>query len=244
MKNITLITASYNTPTITANMLKSFSVVSKGTKVLVCDNSTNDETETILKQSNVPYFRNKGGVHGPSVDLLMEKIDTDYALLVDTDVVFLRSPEKFFNTVQELDLTLAGEVVGDRGGKKLYPRVNPWFCIINVKNTIKNNIKFFDAQKMATQEERIYDVGSTFFEDVKSAKLGIGNIAGEGYYYKHYEGMSWRVQKFGTEDGNIDLDPNATHNNVFLKDQGLRIAEQYTQDTACFNKIKLNYNAG
>jgi hypothetical protein len=123
-------------------MLKSFSVVSKGTKVLVCDNSTNDETETILKQSNIPYFRNKGGVHGSSVDLLLEKIDTDYALLVDTDVVFLRSPEKFFNTVQELDLTLAGEVVGDIGGKKLYPRVNPWFCIINVKNTIKNNIKF------------------------------------------------------------------------------------------------------
>lgn len=241
MKNITLICASYNTPTITSNMLKSFCYTNKNTPILICDNSTNNDTEVILNQSNIPYFKNSGGLHGPSVDLLLEKVATDYVLLVDSDVIFLRSAEQFFNQASELDLTLAGEVVGDRGGKLLYSRVNPWFCIINAKKAKNNNIKFFDKTRMEQARERKYDVGSTFFEDVKKAKLGIGHIAGENHFYRHYEGMSWRIEKFGTEDGNIDLNPQATHNNIALKQHGLKVLNQYKLDTKCFNNIELTY---
>jgi hypothetical protein len=241
MKDITLITASYNTPRVTANMLKSFRWVANNTPVLICDNSTNQETAANLNQHfKIPFFKNPNGLHGPSVDLLLDRVDTKYALLVDTDVIFLRSFEPAFTQVKESDLTLAGELCGDRGGKKLHPRIVPWFCFINVENIKQHNIKFFDKARMELQEDIRYDVGSTFFEDIKQAKLGIGSISGENYYYRHYEGMSWRLQKYGSTDGNIDLDPNATHTNSHLRDYGAIVAEQYIADTKCFDSIPLD----
>ena len=133
MNNLTLIAASYNTPEITECMLKTFTNLYPNTKILISENSSNDETEIILKDNNIPYIRNKNGLHSPSVDLLLDSVTTDYALLVDTDVLFLKDMNHIFKIFVDSDITLMGEIVGDRGGKKLHKRVNPWHCFINVK---------------------------------------------------------------------------------------------------------------
>ena len=91
MNNITLATCSYNTPEVTITMLKSFFNYHGQTAVLVCENSTTDDTTNLLIPLNVPFIRNKGGLHAPSVDLLIENCKTNYMLLVDTDVIFLKN---------------------------------------------------------------------------------------------------------------------------------------------------------
>lgn len=243
MDNLTLISCSYNTPVITENMLKSFLSIHPKTKVLISENSSNDDTETILKTANIPYIRNVGGLHGPSVDLLLEKVETDYALLVDTDVIFLKSHEEIFKSFVDMDLCLMGEIVGDRGGKRLHKRVNPWHCFINVKQVKENGIKFFDEVKMKSRDEVRYDVGSSFFEEVKSKKLKIAELKGDGFYYRHYEGMSWRTLRYGKTDGDIDTDVSATHNNIGLYTYGMQILEKYNNETGVFKKLALRYDA-
>ena len=173
--------------------------------------------------------------------MLLSKVETEYALLVDTDVVFLRSPEAAFDQVKEMNLTLAGEVCGDRGGKSLHPRIVPWFCFINVKNIQEKDIKFFDKTRLELQENKRYDVGSSFLEDIRKSKLGIGSIKGENFYYRHYEGMSWRMQKFGDTDGNIDIDNQATHTNQRLREHGFQVLNQYLFDTKCLEDMSMNY---
>ncbi len=74
MKDITLISCSYNTPHVTSNMLKSFINFHPECEILICENSTDDVTADILSKSNIPYIRNKSGLHGPSVDLLLKNI--------------------------------------------------------------------------------------------------------------------------------------------------------------------------
>ncbi len=244
MNNITLISCSYNTPDVTSNMLKSFIQLHPECPILISENSTNDLTENILKQSNIPFIRNVGMTHGPAVDLLFKQVQTDFVLLVDTDVIFLKSHEKIFDNFQKMDLTIMGEVVGDRGGKKLHKRVNPWHCFINLKTIKEHKINFFDIERMKKRGEVIYDVGSSFFEDVKNLKLKIGIFEGNGTYYLHYEGLSWRVNKFNSnlsQDGNIDLNSDAQHCNTGLMKYGLLVKQKYDLETEILSKQNLIY---
>lgn len=243
MNDITLITCSFNTPVVTHNMLKSFVHFHPECPILVCENSTNDDTSDILLRSSVPFFINKGGLHGPSVDLLLERVKTKYALLVDTDVIFLRNHDQVFDQLCSQDVSLMGDIVGDRAGKLLHLRVHPWHCFINVENIRKHNIKFYDDVRMRSRNERRYDVGSSFFEDIRSAKLKIADYKGQNYLYKHYEGMSWHVNRFGEHDGDIDVDETATHNNPGILNYGKMVQDQYAKQTEFLNNVTLKYNA-
>ncbi len=227
MEDITLISCSYNTPEVTLTMLRSFFKHHKETKVLIVDNSTNNETENLLKIYNVPYIRNEGGLHLQSVDILLSNIKTKYALLVDTDVIFYKDHTLIFDKFKEMKLSLLGEICGDRGGKLIHNRVHPWHCFIDVDSIKNNNIKFYNPVKQFSVSEKIYDVGCTFFEDVKNCNLKIGNIKLEGSYFKHYEGMSWRTKRYGVEDGDIDHSSSAVHNNLAMYNYGLYVEQLY-----------------
>jgi hypothetical protein len=241
MKDITLASCSYNTPMVTMTMLKSFFNYHDETNVLICENSTNDDTVVHLKNENVPFISNKGGLHAPSVDLLIQHCVTKYMLLVDTDIIFLKSHKDIFNQFKDMELTLMGEVCGDRGGKALYNRVHPWHCFIDIENIKNNNIKFFDSKRLSNNNfKKIYDVGASFFEDINKHQLKIGNVNLHNVYYKHYEGMSWRVNKFGNSDGNIDVDTAATHNNQNLFKYGKMIEENYmSNEIKIFKDVKI-----
>lgn len=234
MDNITLISCSYNTPKVTINMVKSFRLYHPNCDILIVDNSTNNETSTLLDQYNIPYFKTPGEVHIKSVDPLLKRINTKYALLVDTDVIFKKDQTPIFEQFKNANLTLMGDICGDRGGKKIHYRVHPWYCFINVENIKQNNITFFNEKKHFTPSDKIYDVGCTFFSDIRAAGLKIGDIKVENIYYKHYEGMSWRMQKYTdvkSECGDIDFLPTAKHNDVNLKKYGEYILQQYINET-------------
>jgi hypothetical protein len=240
MNNLTLGTCSFNTPSITLTMLKSFFKHHDKCEVLICDNSTNDETALLLDTYKIPYTTNTGQLHSPSVDILLQNCKTDYLLLVDTDIIFLKNHKLIFDQIKKMDLTLAGEICGDRGGKKLHKRVHPWHCFINVKHIKNNNIKFHDPKRLSSKHTGIiYDVGASFFEDIKNAKLKIGDMRLQDSYYKHYEGMSWRTLKFGATEGNIDTDRNATHNNQSLYEYGKLIEEMYKIEIETYKNIPL-----
>ena len=240
MKNITLATCSYNTPDVTETMLRSFFSHHEETEVLVCENSSNEETTKILAENKVPFLINKGGLHAPSVDKLIEKCKTDYMLLVDTDVIFLKNHEDIFEQFKSANLTLLGEICGDRGGKRLHNRVHPWHCFINIKNVKEYGIKFYDYERQIKRDgSPIYDVGASFFEDIKNAKLKIADVKLEHSYYRHYEGMSWRTLKYGSKDGNIDVDPKATHNNKDLYNYGKMVESRYMNEISKYKNTTI-----
>jgi len=196
-------------------MLKSFINFHPECEILICENSTDDVTADILSKSNIPYIRNKSGLHGPSVDLLLKNIKTKYALLVDTDVIFLKNHDDIFQQICDMNISLMGDIEGDRGGKRIHKRVHPV----------------------------IYDVGSSFFEDCKKNKLRIADFKGGNVYYKHYEGMSWRVNKFNDKKmgGDIDNVNDATHDNDNLYRYGIHINQIYFDETKNLLQQELKY---
>lgn len=240
--DLTILTCNYNTPTLTLNMLKSLKLVSnKKPEILVVNTSSQIQSDDVFIENKIPFVNLINGTHGEGVNLGLTKIKTKYCLLVDTDILFLQDFEKPFNIFKEKKLTLMGKVVGDCGGKKLYPRVEPWFCFINVEDLKNNNIQFFDSirSRKNNSSERVYDVGSTMFEDVVSNNLFIGDVDMTDKYFKHYGGMSWREQKFNPYNIDTDIDFGGTHPDFGIYSLALKIKQQYLQDTKYLESVEL-----
>lgn len=211
-KDLTLVTCSYNTPEITYTMLRSFRSVHSHIhfmNLLVIENSTNEQTVNILDENGIGYIRNPGGTHSPSIDLAFEHCKTKYALVVDTDIIFRQRIDDIYKRVLGSELTLCGIECGDRAGYKLMERIHPWFMFVNVEEVKKAGIKFHDDVRIKAtnseaffgnvplnpnKTEKMYDVGSTFYEDIKNEGLKIGRMHQNQPWFVHYEGSSWQRQ--------------------------------------------------
>lgn len=209
MQDTTLVVCSYNTPGVIKGMLQSFvKVAGKGPhKLLLAENSTNEDTVAFLQSNKIPYIRKPGSTHAPALSEILQQCSTKYALVVDSDVMFFKSPDYFRKLMEKNGYGIVGEVSGDRGGYKLHPRIHPWYMLVNVEMLNKHGIKFYDAERVEKtnssgffgnvplQENdgvsRYYDVGSTFYEDILAAGIPVYNYKADPDYFKHFEGMSW-----------------------------------------------------
>ena len=244
MKNLTILVCNYNTPKLIENLLKSIKKVSETLpKMIVVDTSTDEKSSDFLSDVGVKYYKFHGATHGDAVNLGLSKVKTDYVLLVDSDVIFLQDLKKPFDTFVNGNFTLMGKVVGDCAGKSLYPRVEPWYCFIHAKNIKDRKIKFFDRERTRTSKKlgiRIYDVGSTMYEDVVD-KFGlyVADVNMEGKYFKHYGGMSWHVESFNPSKGDTDIDFGGTHPHKVLHDHGVAVRDIYKSETSCLSDINI-----
>jgi hypothetical protein len=132
-----------------------------------------------------------------------------------------------------------GKVVGDCAGKSLYPRVEPWYCFIDLDQLKRHKIEFFDRERTlkSKSSDRVYDIGSTMFEDCEKAGLKIGDANMEGRYFKHYGGMSWHCATYDPSKPDTDVDFGGTHPNKALYDHGMRVKHQYDVDTKHLNNM-------
>jgi len=235
--DLTIVICNHDTPDLITNLLGSISKCCEDIpKILVISTGKFPLLEPHNPLFDTHYIPHSS--HGDAVNKAFKLIKTQYMLLVDSDVLFLDDIYKPFEKFKEGNFTLMGEVVGDRGGKSLYPRVNPWFCFIDLQQLKEHNIIFYDHYRTKVlKSDKIYDIGSTMFEDVVNANLLIADAKMEGKYFKHYEGMSWRVQKYNPDDGDTDIDMGGTHNNKALYEHGLRVRDQYKQDTKHLNNV-------
>ena len=232
MDDLTIVTCNYNTPDLIWNLRHSLKKcwVSPSNILVMNTGKCSDLTGY---DGWFDLFEMPNSSHGEAVNKSFELVNTRYMLLVDSDVLFLQDFSKPYEKFKEGEFALMGEVVGDRGGKSLYPRVNPWFCFIDLKQLKEHDIKFYDHHRTKEiKSGKIYDIGSTMFEDVVNAGLTIADAKMEGKYFKHYEGMSWRVQKYNPANGDTDVDIGGTHDNKALYEYGLKVREQYERDVA------------
>ncbi len=234
MSALSILTCNYNTPDITKNMLHSLRMTSKFKLdgIYVMDTSPESGnlqhhlTEDIIIK-DLPNYS-----HGSAVNYGLEFIENDHILLIDSDVIFYKDIGPIYEKFKQGDFTLLGNVSGNRGGKLLHPRVDPWFCFINNKHLKDHNIIFLDEQRTRNSRSTdiVYDVGSTMFEDILNADLRVANFNAENKYFKHYEGMSWRIQKYNPTDIDTDIDFGGTHNNLSLYNYGMLVKAQYDED--------------
>jgi len=234
MHNLTILTCNYNTPDLIVNLKKSIDKYScLDVEFVVINTSSDDNSEKILIENGIKFLNFKGEVHGRGVNFGLQQITTKYVLLLDSDVIITSDISGIFNKFVDNNLTLAGRVVYNEGGKQLYPRVDPSFCFIDSENLNKFGIKFFDEERTKLSRltnDKVYNIGSTMFEDVINNELLIGDFDLRYKKFIHYEGMSWRVQSYDATKGDTDVDFGGTHPNKMLKTIGEQVRIQYYKD--------------
>jgi hypothetical protein len=210
--DLTIVCCSYNTPDVFELCLKSF-VFHHGNgphRIVIIENSTGLATQELLDLNNIPYLKNPGGTHSLSVELGLGLVKTRYALLIDTDVLFKQPIDAVFRFFQQQQFTLLGEVQADRGGFLLYPRVAPYFCLIDMAPIRSAKIRFHDEERIKRtrsdgffkhipinyeqKHRRYYDVGSVFYENVKKNNFQIGHLKNIADVVFHAESLSWALQ--------------------------------------------------
>jgi hypothetical protein len=135
-----------------------------------------------------------------------------------------------------------GKVVGNVAGKNLYERVEPWYCFMNYEILKNKKIEFFDRERVKKSKEdniKVYDIGSTMFEDVEKSNLLIGDVDLENKYFKHYGGMSWHCQKYNSSEDDTDIDFGGTHPHEILWNIGQQRKNQYDIETEYLKDIDI-----
>lgn len=209
LNNLTVGIPSYNTPQVLLYALKSLVSVHPNwnPRIIISENSTNEEAANLLKKLGIPFYRNLGSKHSPSVQDMMDKCKTKYFLHLDSDILFLNPVISLFDLMEKNGLTVLGEIQRDRGGYKLKPRVAPYFCLMNMEKVRVNGCLYHDQERidktgsqgffnnLPIQENggsTYYDVGSVFYEDCERFKLKIGDMGVRmGTYVLHVESISW-----------------------------------------------------
>jgi hypothetical protein len=205
------------------------------------DNSTNDETAKLLEEAGVPFITNGASCHGPTINKALNACKTDIALIVDTDIIFLQSIQQFINTFKKHPHVAAiGTISGSRGsGKNVHPRLDPWFMFINVALIKKFGITFYSKRKVSN--DIIYDVGSSFLEDLAKHNLQVLAVQGMEKFATHWEGLSWYTHKYTVSGaiGDLDVDPSAMHNDKILYDRGIKREIDYQSEVIKYQDISL-----
>lgn len=209
LNDLTVGIPSYNTPEVLISSLKSLvdNHPNWDIKLMISENSTNDKTQKILDEMGIPYKKNPGSTHSPSVQKMMDECKTRYFLHLDSDVVITHPLYDLFEKFIKHDLALMGELQENRGGYKLKPRIAPYFCMMDLKKIKESGCLFHDEERIVAtgsqgffanipiqknEGQVYYDCGSILFEDCQKKDLKIGNLSVNIHKYVfHAESISW-----------------------------------------------------
>lgn len=231
----------YQTPNLVLPFLKSwvYHHPKDNFKILISENSKDDQTVQVLNQNNLGFLRNPGMRHAPAIDVLLDNCKTKFLILCDSDILIRKPVTDLMQLAIEKNLTCLGSIQGSRGGYNLYDRLDPSFLIIDVEKIREKKIKFYDPVRIdetcsngffgniplqVNHGKKYWDVGGTFLADILYHNLKVGKINQKiDDYRTHYEGMSWR--KFSGIKG--------------YEDWGSKVEQEYFENSKHFERVDL-----
>lgn len=205
LKDITLLTVSFNNNIMTTAMLKSFlKQVGDLPEILVIDNGTHTLLSPEFKKTFNVFDNSRQHVtsdyhqcsknHCSTIDYALKNlIKTKWVLLVDNDILFKPEVKTLLDNLNENDFDCVGEIGWDDAPPN---RLFPYFCIINVEKFKNDRISYFDNERCIGPGSIeigprgpftkcwYKDTGCSFYEDIR---------------------MLWRIEK-------IKLDKFIVHN--------------------------------
>lgn len=198
LKDLTLLTTTFNDNILTGMMLKSFAKqMGRLPATVIIDNGNKLPIDPRLKQAFtvVDNFNHKilpdenqpSRNHCKALDYALSKsIHTKWVLLVDNDILFKPSVKKLLATFDG-----SADCIGEIGWDIIRPeRLFPYFCLINMDKYKQDGIHYFDPDKcMKLFDEKgnelhnvpnghsgLYDTGYSFLEAIKQKDWTIHTI--------------------------------------------------------------------
>lgn len=189
LKDITLLSVSFNNNLLTGLMLKSLNKqLGCLPNCLIIDNGTTEFIDNNLKsivnvldnrfQHITGNYRQCSKNHCSTIDYALKNlIKTKWCLLVDNDILFKPILKSFIENLNENEFDTCGEIGWDDAPPE---RLFPYFCLINVEKFKIDKLNYFDNYRCigpgskeigecGPNTKRWYkDTGCSFLEDIKN----------------------------------------------------------------------------
>ena len=206
MKDVTLLTVSWNERNATELLLKSYLAEHyKGEplNIEIFDNGSTDGTRQMLHDYGIPYsFAPENLGHENGINAVYAKIRTKYCLLVDTDIRFTGNIDPYLDLLTG-NCVAVGEQIGelDAAWGTIRPRLGAWFTLFDIEKCREAGINIF---RDPTVTDWSYDVGGWFFEQILKAGFTYYNIPRKTEHFDpvavydkfvHYGGISWDLAR-------------------------------------------------
>lgn len=208
---LTIVICSYKQKEVLTRCLQSIAYYhpSDNLKMLIVENSGDDDICNWLKMNDVPYWKNDKvpTTHSPSLSYALKNlVKTKYALVMDSDVILKQRIDNLYYAITENSVHLMGELQGSRGGYNLYPRIYPAFCFIDVETVNNLGIEFHDQKRIdetnsngffehvpiqIPRDGKYLDCGSSLLLDCEEAGLNVVDLVSIRDYFFTVESLSW-----------------------------------------------------
>lgn len=164
MKDITLVTVNWNQRPCVELLLKSFikhNYEGEPFRLILVDNASTDNSQDWLLENEVPFFAmNENIGHENAINEIYDKIDTQYVLLLDTDVEIKDNVLDYLSYMHSGCISV-GELIDKNFmfDSKIKDRISPWFWLFDISEMKKRGVETF-----RTKGDWSYDVGSEYWE--------------------------------------------------------------------------------
>lgn len=189
IKDLTVLTVSFNNSILTGIMLKSFDKqVGNLPEVIIIDNGNTVPVDEQLKstfnvidnfnQKITGNYRQCSKNHCSTIDYALKNlIKTKWCLLVDNDILFKPAVKSFLENLNENEFDCCGEIGWDDAPPE---RLYPYFCFINVEKFKNDSLNYFDNDRcIGTGSKEVgkrgpgtpcwyKDTGCSFLEDIQN----------------------------------------------------------------------------
>lgn len=181
LSDLTLLSVSFNNNILTGMMLKSFTKMTnyEDIQMIIIDNGDKlpidermKEVVTVIDNFNHKLLSDEKQAsrnHCKAIDYALKNcIKTKYVLLVDNDILFKPNLLEFLKKLDIENYDCVGEIGFDNTPPN---RLFPHFCIIDVKKFNKENLNYFDRERIIWKGSicNRYDTGYSFYEDIKDS---------------------------------------------------------------------------
>lgn len=201
MKDLTLVMANWNQRLVMELCLKSYvkhHYTGEPLKLMLIENGSNDDSKRWLAENQIPFIDLPLNIgHESGVNAIYKKIDTQYCLLVDTDVQFVSNTHKYLDYLDDKCI-LAGDLIsGDNLGTAIKPRIGAWYFLWDIARMKSHGIiKFRDTHDhsydtASWQTEQIFKLGYTHHQINRTGDIDRDVIGMNYQTFYHLGKMSW-----------------------------------------------------
>lgn len=207
-RNLTIFTVNHDTPEFVYTLVSSYVKHNSDwldVKISIIDNSVKSNTfidgeyrnftvesfdkslydclKLYSKTSKDPTLASAH--HALTIDwFIKNRVNTDYLLLVDSDIVFTRSFENEYKEFMNSNYIMSGY----KRTTYVKPCIAPWACFINMQQVKQYKLNYFDINRILyVNGNSQYDTGGSFYEDCINARMQCQRIRKRQYFLFAYE---------------------------------------------------------
>lgn len=178
MDNVSLVSVNWNMQPALELMLKSYVAYhwfKDPLHLVLVDNGSTDGSKEWLYENEIPFIESIENIgHENALNEVYDKINSRYALLVDTDVEFKDNVGVYRAAIETTPgCASVGEIIDKNymNDIKIKDRISPWFWLFNIQAMRSMGMKYFRDPSV---QDWTYDVGSWHWEKMK--EFGFTNL--------------------------------------------------------------------